>query len=378
MIVGLLLLHFLIESTGHHYLYRTVANTLLRGQLGPDIFEYQRTPNRFIYNDRPQPWPLAAAYGHRKLEKSSLDYHQTFESVAFLVIHRDSILFEQYWDDFGPDSIANSFSMAKSMVALLTGIAIDKGLIENVDQPLYEFMPQYREGVGADVTIKHLLTMSSGFNFDEHYINPFAFPAKANYTDDLEVLLNDYQPTHPPGKFFHYQSGTTQLLGQLLVNQSKTSLSSLASQWVWKPLGAERSALWGLDDKDGMEKAFCCINATARDFGRIGKLYKDFGRWNGQTIVDSAFIAESIQPPSTLNKDGTPCNTYGYQWWLSVNPDDPFFFMRGIKGQYVLVDPLHDLIVVRLGRIRDDGNGDRPHPNDVYQYLEMGRTLITQ
>ena len=374
----LLVGHFLIETTGHHYLYNTISMTLLEGRLGPSIQEYRAMPNREIPAWNPQPWPQALGSEAHELVDAESDYHVRNESVSFLVIHGDSIIYETYWDGFNSDSISNSFSMSKSIVGLLAGIAIDEGKIESVDKPVYWYMPQFREGLGEELTIKHLLTMSSGVDFDEHYMNPFAFPAKANYGDNLELLLLDYHVADKPGKHFHYKSGNTQLLGHIISNVMRTSLSDMAAKHVWSKIGAEKFALWSLDHNGGMEKAFCCINATARDFARIGKLYKDHGRWNGEVVVDSAYVSASISSSGTQNRDGTPCDTYGYQWWLGNHEGSDFFFMRGIKGQYMLVSPKDDLVVVRLGRKRDVGSGERPHPDDVYAYLEMGKRMIEE
>ena len=372
------MLHFVIELSGYHYLYNTLAMTVFRGKLGPDIEEYKVMPNHLIETASPQPWPLTKNFGTKFLTQEEETYHQKNQSVSFVIIHRDSLLFEEYWEDFGIDSISNSFSMAKSMVGLLTGIAIDQGKIESVDKPVYWYMPQYDYDLGRELTVKHLLNMSSGINFVEQYMNPFAFPAKANYGDNLELLLSKYNVKEKPGTIFRYQSGTTQVLAFLVAGNMRMSLSEMASEFVWKKIGAENPALWSLDREDGMEKAFCCFNATARDFARIGKLYKDHGKWGGLQIVDSAYVAESISPIGTLNPDGSPCVTYGYQWWLGSHLDMDFFFMRGLKGQYVFVVPQKNLIVVRIGRKRDDGAFQKEHPDDVYSYLDMGLRMIKE
>ena len=228
------------------------------------------------------------------------------------------------------------------------------------------------------MTIEHLLTMSSGIDFDEHYLNPFAFPARANYGDNLELLLTNYHVVNEPGVTYEYQSGNTQILAMLVSGVMRRSLAEVAETHVWSKIGAENDALWSLDRDGGVEKAFCCVNATARDFARIGKLYLQKGQWNGEQIVDSAFVEASISSADIINKDGTPCTTYGYQWWLGEHQGMDFFFMRGIKGQYVLVVPEKELIVVRLGRKRDFGSRDKPHPDDVYRYLDMGLRMISE
>jgi len=268
--------------------------------------------------------------------------------------------------------------MAKSVVGVLTGIAIKKGQIESVDKPAYRYLPQYESDLGEKMTIRHLLTMSSGINFDESYINPFSFPARANYGDNLELLLRNYEVTEEPGEYFNYQSGGTQVLAFALKSVTRTSLSEYASENLWKPLGAEHEALWSLDHEGGTEKAFCCINATARDFARIGKLYLNNGRWNGVQIVDSAYVAASVSQQQGLkNEDGSQCEIYGYSWWLGEHKSKYFYMMRGILGQYVIVIPEHDIIVVRMGHKRKYGSGI-PHPEDVFHYIDMAQRLTAE
>lgn len=372
----LLVVHFLIEATGNHHLYNTLASTVFQGRLGPEIEEYKGMVNAELEVGTPEPWPIAKSYGQIQLSESEEAYHQEWQSVSFVVIHKDSLLFEQYWEDFGPDTISNSFSMAKSVVGVLAGIAIDEGYFSGVEEPIYKRMAQYGDSLGRKISVKHLLTMSSGIDFDENYLNPFAFPAKANYGDNLELLVSNYHPAYEPGVYFDYQSGTTQVLAEYLTKCIKRPLSEYASDKLWSEIGAENPALWSLDHEDGEEKAFCCINATARDFARIGKLYKDHGKWNGKQIVDSAYVAASVSYPGLQEReDDSECKRYGYSWWLGEHKNMDFFFMRGIKGQYVLVVPEKDLIVVRMGRKRDVGK-NWPHPDDVYNYLDMGLKMI--
>lgn len=369
----LLLLHVLVEVTGHHYLYNTLGNTIFKGKLGPEIQEYKDMPNRIIATGDPQPWPLSENFGSHQLTPEQIAYHELYQSVSFVVIHKDSLLFEQYWADFNDTSKSNSFSMAKSIMGLLTGIAIDRGEIKSVKTPVYHYLPQYEVELGSQLTIEHLLTMSAGINFDEHYLNPFAFPAKANYGDNLELLLKDYSVTTQPGDSFSYQSGTSQVLAFTLKSATRSSLAVYASEHVWKKVGAEHVAYWSLDDEDGTEKAFCCINATAKDFARIGSIYLHDGMWKDQRIVDSAYVAASVKAPGS--KVQHPSEIYGYQWWRGEHAGKLIFFMRGIKGQYVLVMPDEDLIVVRMGRTRHEQEG-RAHPEDVYNYLDMALNMI--
>jgi CubicO group peptidase (beta-lactamase class C family) len=124
-----------------------------------------------------------------------------------------------------------------------------------------------------------------------------------------------------------------------------------------------------------MEKASCCFYSTARDFTRLGQLYLNQGNWDGQQIVDSSFVSNSIRAADLVTEDGDKNKTYGYQWWVGEHRGLNFFYMRGIKGQYVLVVPEKELVITRLGRKRHYVE-DRIHPEDVYHFLDMGLRMI--
>ncbi|MEX2595491.1 MAG: serine hydrolase, partial [Salibacteraceae bacterium] len=256
----LLMIHFIIEVSGHHYLYNTIDQTVLKGRLGPGIQEFEFMPNNSMEIGEPEPWTKAANYNNAVLTSEESAHHESNESVSFIVIKKDHLLFEQYWQGFDKTSISNSFSMAKSIVSLLIGIAVDRGEINSIDDPVFLYLPQYETELGKKLKVRHLLNMSSGINFDEHYLNPFAFPARANYGDNLELLLEKYEVREEPGEVFIYQSGTTQVLGFLLKSATRQNLSDYASEHLWSKIGAENPALWSLDHEGGIEKAFCCIN----------------------------------------------------------------------------------------------------------------------
>lgn len=349
--------------------------TVFKGRLGPEIEEYQQMVNDTVAIAEPEPWIKSDRYGTLQLSDKEERYHQQFGSVAYVVIHKDRLLFERYWEHFGPAVPSNSFSMAKSIVSALTGIAIKRGELEGLDQPLHRLLPRYDTELGKKVTIRDLLTMSSGIDFDENYLNPLAFPAKANYGYNLELLLADYEVSEEPGVYFDYQSGTTQVLGFALQAAIRESLSEYASKNLWQKIGAEHPAFWSKDNEDGIEKSFCCFNAGARDFARLGKLYLQKGRWGDEQLLDTSYVKASVSPPGTLNSDGSPCTSYGYSWWLGEHAGHEVFYMRGILGQYVLVVPDLELIVTRLGHRRDYSR-NKPMPDDVYNYLDMAFRMI--
>lgn len=374
----LAVLNLLIIVTGHTYLYKGIWNTYLKGRSGPAVDESAIFENRMVTAGTPQPWPVAKDCNKTAIPAESLKKIQSIETGSFLIIQHDSIRCEQYWENMSDTSHTNSFSMAKTIVSMLTGCAIREGKIKSVDEPVGDFLPEFKTGENAKLRIRDLLTMSSGINFDEDYASPFAYPAKAYYGSNLRGLTLGYKVTEEPGKVFRYLSGNTEILGFVLQKATGKSLSAYASEQLWVPLGASHSAWWSLDHKDGDEKAYCCFNSNARDFARFGKLYLDSGRWNGKQIVPEDYVLNSIRPAPLVDADGKPNTTYGYSWWLIDNyKGHRIFYMRGILGQYVFAIPDEDMIIVRLGRKRVKQEGDN-HPTDVWYYLDAALEMYAK
>ena len=192
----------------------------------------------------------------------------------------------------------------------------------------------------------------------------------------MDALIIDQPISEKPGEKFRYKSGTTQLLGMVIKKATGKTLSDYLTEKLWQPLGAEKTALWQLDSEEkGMEKAFCCLATNARDFARIGKLYKNHGRWNGTQLLDSSFVELSVKPRFEESPQ------YGYGWWLDDFRGKKVFMMRGHLGQYILVVPEEDLIVVRLGHLKDEVNKNKsslgdPFTKDINVYLEGGLEMI--
>lgn len=270
-----------------------------------------------------------------------LAYNNT---VAFLIIKNDTIQYENYFNGYSRESVVASFSMAKSVTSILIGCAMDDGLIKSVDEPIVKYIPELK-GNGLDgVTIEHLLQMTSGIKFSESYVNPFGDAATFYYGTNLIKAIEKRKPETAPGTKFKYSSGDTQLLGLVLERALKdTKITDYLQEKLWKPLGMEYDATWSLDRNDGLEKTFCCVNARARDFAKIGRLYLNKGNWNGHQIVSEKWVERSITP-DTLNGGA---NYYKYQWWLEP---EGAFMAKGILGQYIYVNPSKDLIIVRLGK----------------------------
>jgi CubicO group peptidase (beta-lactamase class C family) len=273
-------------------------------------------------------------------------YLEDNKTVAFLIIQRDTIVYEKYFRGYTERSIVPSFSMAKSVTSILIGCAIDDGLIKSVDEPVTHYIPELKKNGFDKVTIRHLLQMTSGIRFNESYVNPFGDAASFYYGLNLRKSIKKMKLKSEPGEKFEYVSGNTQLLGLVLERalQGKT-ITSYLQEKLWTPLGMEFDASWSIDrKKEGLEKTFCCLNARARDFAKMGRLYKNKGNWNGQQIVSRQWVEESTR----LDISEGSARFYQYQWWMPTPGEG--FMAEGILGQFVYVHPTKDLIIVRLGK----------------------------
>lgn len=355
----------------NHYIVRA----LIYQQVNID--DYKIFHNRTVKAGTPQPWRLHPKYNTYRLTEKQLKYFSNFRTVAFLVVKDTAILFESYWDGYGKDSYSNSFSMAKSIVSLLMGCAIDDGYIKSVDEPIGNYLPEYAEGEKAKITIKHLLTMSSGLSWDESYSSLFSLTTQGYYGKDLPRLVLNQHVVNEPGKIYEYRSGDTQLLSLIIEQATGRTLSDYASEKIWSKVGAEHDALWCLDRKDGVEKAFCCFNTNARDFARLGQLVLNGGNWNGLQLVPENYLNEALTPASYLYDPETNKNVdfYGYQWWMINIDGHKVWYARGLLGQYIFVIPDLNSVVVRLGHVRNNKRIDGT-PEDVYEYIRYGISIV--
>lgn len=365
-LIFFLFLNAALLATGKFYYWKAIIYNYV------NIDDLDLFPYRTIEPGHPQPWLLSSAYNQIPLTDSLRKELEDFKTVAFLVVKDDSILTENYWENYSFESYSNSFSMAKSVIGILTGIALDEGKIKSLDQPVGDFIPEFKNPPNDQLTIYHLLTMSAELNWDESYSSLTSETTEAYYGKNLRKQMLRLKTVGTPGVNFNYQSSCTQLLGMVIENATGMKLSEYASERLWKPIGAEREARWSLDHRDGIEKAYCCIYSNARDFARIGKLYLDSGRWKGNQIVSEEYVLRSTTP-SALSDKGQPNKEYGYQWWIGEYSGRKVFYARGILGQYILVLPEEKIIMVRLGHLRDkDQSGNlRDVPVYIRETLKM-------
>lgn len=356
----------------NYYLRRALTHLL------PKIDQYPIFENRVVKAGDPHPWKEATTYNEQAIPEKYLPVFEELGTVAFVVVKDSTLLFEQYWEDYSPESLSNSFSMAKSIVSLAIGCAIDDGFIKNTDQPVSDFYPEFTGYNGKVLTLRHLLTMSAGVDFQEAYSSPFSPTTQLYYGNDLEKIAFGMKVIEEPGANFVYQSGVTQLLAFIVQKATGENISSYVSRKLWTPMQAEEDALWSLDRKDGMEKAYCCFNSNARDFARFGQLLLNEGSWNGKQLISHSYLKEAVTPDSNLvfADYSEPNNCYGYQFWHLTYRGMPIYYLRGILGQYVMAIPDKNAVVVRLGHKRSDTRTDQHYPDDIDTWLGAAMEII--
>ncbi len=316
-----------------------------------DITDFRKFGERPL-PPSPQPYVFARAARPLSPKGFSIDgkdydfetYLRKNKTVAFLIIRNDTLLYEKYFSGYRPDSRVASFSMAKSFTSLLIGAAIEDGLIKSVDDPVTDYIPEMAPNGFEKVTIRHLLQMTSGLKFNESYYSPAAEAAAFYYGRNLRKRTLALKLSGKPGAAFDYTSGSTQILGLVLDRVLKgRTVTDYFNEKVWAQLHPQFSAGWSIDGKkDGLEKTFCCVNATAIDFAKVGKLMNEGGSFDGAPVLPPTWIRESTTPDTT---DGG-VRYYKYQWWLGPGA----VYAAGHLGQYIFSFPQKNIIIVRLGK----------------------------
>ena len=345
----------------------------------PSIDDLELFAARPVKADNPTPWPISPEAASNSLPERYLPDFDRYQTVAFVVIKDNAIFFEQYWNGYNDSSLTNTFSMAKSVVAMLAGCALNDGYIKSLDQPVRDFVPEYpASNRFAPLTLRHLLTMSAGIDYDESYASLFSKTTEAYYGKNLLTSVVNMPQLKEPGEEFNYQSGSTLLLSIAISRAVGKPLADYFSEKIWTPIGAEHNAFWSLDHTDGLEKAYCCIYSNARDYARLGQLLNNKGQWGGEQIVSEQFIKEMVTPnPSqTQYFDGQPNKIYGYQLWLTNFRGYEVQALRGILGQYILAVPELNAVIVRLGKKADKQYTPNRFRTDVLVWLGAGFDLM--
>ena len=358
--------------SGYSYLIELGAKVVELGRTSAGLEDYVYFDSRPIpKSDNPLTWPLHTDYNLVPASGKLQKLHQDLKTVAFLVIKNDSIWHEQYFETFGKDSKTNSFSMVKTIVAASLAKAIEEGDVKSFDQKVKTFLPWLKGAYADSLTVGDLATMSSGLKWIEDYENLLTITPRTYITQDIVGVMKTLPIESAPGKHFVYQSGSTQLLSLALTAATGETISDLVRRYFWNPLGAHADANWRIDSaKNGIEKSYCCFNSNARDYARFAALFKNGGIWNGKQLISADYVKESITPQFEDGQD------YGYGWWLGSHMGKRFYSMRGHNGQYAIVFPDDDVIVVRLGHEQLPDIPDVRYSADYLDYMEEAFAML--
>ena len=289
----------------------------------------------------PMPLPPGAAL---KLPLDVDAYMAGQRSAALIVLHDGKVRLERYGLDFDAKGRWTSFSVAKSITSTLIGAAVRDGHIKSMDDRVSDYIPQMKGSAYDDVSIRQLLTMTSGVQWNEDYADRNSDVAKFNNhkpeegVDALVSYMRRLPRAVPAGTRWNYSTGETNLVGILVSHAVKKPLASYLSEKIWGPAGMEQQATWILS-KTGEEISGCCIQAAARDYARYGQFILGGARVNGQGIVPEGWLAEAT---TTRTDIGRPDRGYGYQWWTYA---DGSFAGRGIFGQGIFIDPRRQIVI---------------------------------
>ena len=371
---------FLLTQATSCYVFRAVKNRK---------FELKDLENLESIKLPPSPTPFYFTNGLNKNSKLSTFLDSSLKDTytySFLVIKNDTIIYEKYFDELFPVNNTTkqpSFSVAKTFIGTLVQMAVQDGFIKSLNEPITNYLPylKQRDEAFESISIQHVMNMASGIKSNENYGNPFSDVLHLGFTKNLNKQLKKLKIESKPGGKSDYKSVNTQLLASILEAATKQKAQDYFIQKIWNPLGMENEASWNIDSKKNTTiRAFCCLNASTKDFAKLGKLYLNYGKYNGNQLLDSTYIVETTLADSMAKNDG-----YKNQIWagnpsiyftdsikaVEYSAKTPFtkpyvqvfkekkyfgvyhqrapYYANGILEQYIYVNPTNNTIIVRLG-----------------------------
>lgn len=271
-------------------------------------------------------------------------YMSTQRTSGLIIVHDGKVRLERYGLDFDAQGRWTSFSVAKSFTSTLVGAAIKDGFIKSLDDKVSSYIPDLKGSAYDDVTIRQLLTMTSGVAWNEDYQDPNADVAKFNTAkadpgiDATVSYMRKLPRAHPPGTHWSYNTGETNLIGVLVLSATKKPLATYLEEKIWKPFGMVQDATWLLNST-GTEIGGCCIQAATSDFARFGQFVLNGGKVGDTQIVPEGWFAMATTKQVDI---GEPGHGYGFQWWTN---DDGSVAAQGIFGQGIFIDPKRRLVI---------------------------------
>ncbi len=267
-------------------------------------------------------------------------------TTAFIALHGDQLLYEAYFNGSSREAIQGSFSATKSFTSALVGLAIDEGYIQSLDDPITLYLPELldRDPRFAHITVRHLLTMSSGLRWDRSDSNPFSDDFLTYYSPNLRETALESEIVEAPGRRFNYNDYNPLLIGMILERATGMSVSAYMESRLWQPMGAEGDGSWSLDSEDsGFEKMFVGVNGRAIDLAKLGWLFLNGGRNGQMQVISESWVAESTRQDTSTD----PAAEYQYYWW--VDEETGGYYAEGDKCQFIYVLPSADLVLARFG-----------------------------
>ncbi|MBR6445334.1 MAG: serine hydrolase [Prevotella sp.] len=352
-----------------------VSCSVIRGYLadgkdGPGIYSFNHHPHDTIANGK-QTFQFPVAESKANWIDTLHFYNQGkyYKNVTFtdamngksktqgvLIIQNDSIVYEKYWGDITSDRLATVFSVSKSITSLMCGIAVDDRYIRSIDDAVTDYLPELanKDPMWKRLTIKHLLDMQSGLDFDDTYefrlkhLKRLLAIARLNYGHNVMKQIRGLKFQDEPGTKHHYESMTSQILGIVIERASNKHFADYLSEKVWKPLQMESPALIDIDSrKHRVPHTFGGITLTMKDLAKIGRLYLNRGLWDGKRIVSEDWIRQSTEYDAS--NGGYHFNWYNSSSYGAKKTQSPGYYALGICAQVLYVNPYKNLIMVRIG-----------------------------
>ena len=299
-------------------------------------------------------------------------YMKEHHMAAVLIMQGGKLRLERYGLDFDGDGRWTSFSVAKSFTSTLVGAALKDGLIKSMDDKVSDYLPDMKGSAYDDVSLRQLLTMTSGVQWNEDYGDPQSDVARFNNhkpepgVDALVSYMRRLPRAAPAGTRWHYSTGETNLIGLVLAAAIQKPLAQYLQEKIWQPAGMEQQATWLLS-KTGKEISGCCVQAAPRDYARLGQFILEGAQVNGQSILPDGWLHQATHKQADI---GAPGRGYGYQWWTY---DSGAFAARGIFGQGIFIDPARQLVIVSNADWNKAGSANNPSfaaREDFYQAVQ--------
>jgi len=347
-----------------------------------DLMLTERVP----IDSAPQAWPEASnPLPKERLKIADVQTIESFlnetETTSLLVLKNGTIVHEEYRLGTGQKDLRISWSMAKSFLSAALGVALEEGRIESVEDPVDQYVPSLAKTPYQGVSIRNVLNMSSGVEFDEDYMD---FNSDINRMGrvlalggSMDEFAHSLEGGSPPGAYWQYCSIDTHVLAMVVRSATGQTLRSYLGDRIWRHLGVEGEAYY-LVDGEGVDFALGGLNMQTRDYARFGELFRNGGRWGDKQIISQSWVNESTRSSAPGVGPGSPVTVgYGYQWWVPQNDAFPGeYYAGGIYGQYIYINPAEQIVIVKTSAHRGF-RGDGASGNSVrLGTLDLFRTIV--